>query len=260
MSKSRQAKGLSMIKWIGLLSIAVLSLFAPEVSADNTLMSAVKVTTNADGSQEYSITIQILLLMTLLTFLPAIIITMTSFTRIVIVFGLLKQAMGTQQAPSSQVIIGLSLFLTFFIMTPVINKINDNAIQPYINESITSIEAFERAKQPLKDFMLYQTRMSDLELFVKMSEFDQFEKPEDIPFHIVVPAFITSELKTAFQIGFLLYLPFLVIDIVIASVLMSMGMMMLSPMMISLPFKLMLFVLVDGWVLIAGSLAASFGL
>jgi flagellar biosynthesis protein FliP len=249
-----------MIKWVGLLCLVILGFTSPEVSADNTLMSAVKVTTNADGSQEYSVTLQILLLMTLLTFLPAIIITMTSFTRIVIVFGLLKQALGTQQAPSSQVVIGLSLFLTFFIMTPVINKINDNAIQPYINESITSVEAFERAKQPLKDFMLYQTRMSDLELFVKMSEFEQFEKPEDIPFHIVVPAFITSELKTAFQIGFLLYLPFLVIDIVIASVLMSMGMMMLSPMMISLPFKLMLFVLVDGWVLIAGSLAASFGL
>ncbi len=235
-------------------------IFAPEAAANNSLLPALKVTTGQDGSQEYSITLQILILMTLLTFLPAIVIMMTSFTRIIIVFGLLRQAIGTQQAPSNQVMIGLALFLTFFIMAPVLNEINETAVQPYLNEDITSVQAFDQAKLPLKAFMLNQTRLSDLELFVKMSEYDTFSDPSEVPFHIVVPAFITSELKTAFQIGFLIYIPFLIIDIVIASVLMSMGMMMLSPMMISLPFKIMLFVLVDGWVLITGTLAASFGL
>jgi len=242
------------------LTIFISLFFTDAVLADNSLLPALKVTTGDDGTQEYSITLQILILMTMLTFLPAIVIMMTSFTRIIIVFGLLRQAIGAQQAPSNQVMIGLALFLTFFIMSPVLNNINDNAVQPYLSEEITSMEAFERAKQPLKAFMLNQTRLSDLELFVKLSQYETFNDPGDVPFHIVVPAFITSELKTAFQIGFLLYIPFLIIDIVIASVLMSMGMMMLSPMMISLPFKIMLFVLVDGWVLITGTLAASFGL
>ena len=214
-------------------------------------------TTNANGGEDYSVNLQILGLMTMLGFLPAMVILMTSFTRIVVVMSILRQAMGLQQTPSNQVIIGIAMFLTFFIMAPVFDKVNNTAIQPYINEEITAREAFDVAQVPMKEFMLAQTRVKDLETFVNMSGVEA-ENPEDVPITVVIPAFITSELKTAFQIGFMLFLPFLIIDLVVASVLMAMGMMMLSPMIVSLPFKLMLFVLVDGWNLILSTLAGSF--
>ncbi|MCG9679539.1 flagellar type III secretion system pore protein FliP [Vibrio sp. Isolate24] len=220
---------------------------------------AFTMTTNSDGSEDYSINLQILALMTMLGFLPAMVILMTSFTRIVVVMSILRQAMGLQQTPSNQVIIGIAIFLTFFIMSPVLSKINDEAIQPYINEQITAREAFDLAQVPMKDFMLKQTRVKDLETFVNISG-SSATAPEDVSMAVLIPAFITSELKTAFQIGFMLFLPFLIIDLVVASVLMAMGMMMLSPMIVSLPFKLMLFVLVDGWNLILSTLAGSFAL
>ncbi|MDP2575179.1 flagellar type III secretion system pore protein FliP [Vibrio penaeicida] len=220
---------------------------------------AITVTTNPDGTEDYSINLQVLALMTLLGFLPAMVILMTSFTRIVVVMSILRQAMGLQQTPSNQVIIGIAIFLTFFIMSPVIDRVNNEAIQPYVNEQITARDAFNFAQVPMKDFMLKQTRVKDLETFVNISG-AQVNNPEDVPMSILIPAFITSELKTAFQIGFMLFLPFLVIDLVVASVLMAMGMMMLSPMIVSLPFKLMLFVLVDGWNLILSTLAGSFAI
>ncbi|MDN3682635.1 flagellar type III secretion system pore protein FliP [Vibrio tapetis subsp. quintayensis] len=220
---------------------------------------ALTVTTNASGGEDYSINLQILALMTLLGFLPAMVILMTSFTRIVVVMSILRQAMGLQQTPSNQVIIGIAIFLTFFIMSPVIEKVNQTAIQPYVNEEITAREAFSLAQDPMKAFMLQQTRVKDLETFVNMADI-QVTSPEEVPLNVLIPAFITSELKTAFQIGFMLFLPFLIIDLVVASVLMAMGMMMLSPMIVSLPFKLMLFVLVDGWNLILSTLAGSFAI
>ncbi len=222
-------------------------------------LPAVTVETNPDGSEDYSISLQVLLLMTALSFLPAMLMMMTSFTRIIIVFSILRQALGLQQSPSNQILIGLSLFLTFFIMTPVFEEVNQNALQPYINEQLTAPQALEATKKPFHEFMMAQTRESDLQLFFRISGREMVDGPEDVPFSLLMPAFITSELKTAFQIGFIIFIPFLVIDIVVASVLMAMGMMMLSPLIISLPFKIMLFVLVDGWALIIGTLAASFG-
>ncbi|KLV06041.1 flagellar biosynthesis protein flip [Photobacterium aquae] len=219
---------------------------------------AFSVTVNKDGSEDYSVSLQILAMMTALGFLPAMVILMTSFTRIVVVMSILRQAMGLQQTPSNQVIIGIALFLTFYIMSPVIDQINAKAIQPYINEQITAGAALEAAQDPLRQFMLKQTRVKDLETFVNMSGSTATD-PQQVPMTVLVPAFVTSELKTAFQIGFMLFLPFLIIDLVVASVLMAMGMMMLSPMIVSLPFKLMLFVLVDGWNLILSTLAGSFG-
>ncbi|WP_375750880.1 flagellar type III secretion system pore protein FliP [Vibrio sp. HN007] len=220
---------------------------------------AFTMTANPDGSEDYSINLQILALMTMLGFLPAMVILMTSFTRIVVVMSILRQAMGLQQTPSNQVIIGIAIFLTFFIMSPVIDKVNTDAVQPYLNEEITARQAFDQAQGPMKSFMLKQTRVKDLETFVNISGSDA-QNPEDVSMAVLIPAFITSELKTAFQIGFMLFLPFLIIDLVVASILMAMGMMMLSPMIVSLPFKLMLFVLVDGWNLILSTLAGSFAL
>ncbi len=220
---------------------------------------AVTVTTTANGGQEYSVTIQILAIMTALTLLPAFLMMMTSFTRIIIVFSILRQALGLQQTPSNQILVGLALFLTIFIMTPIFQIANELALQPYLNEEITGTQAVEQASKPFHQFMLGQTRESDLALFMRISNTNNIATPEEVPFFILAPAFVTSELKTAFQIGFMLFIPFLVIDLVVASVLMAMGMMMLSPIIISLPFKLMLFILVDGWALIIGTLAASFG-
>ncbi|MDY6891524.1 MAG: flagellar type III secretion system pore protein FliP [Pseudomonadota bacterium] len=220
---------------------------------------AVTLVTGEDGTGNYSVTIQILALMTLLTFLPAMLMMMTSFARIIIVFAILRQALGLQQTPSNQILIGLSLFLTLFIMSPVLEEVNVRAVQPYLAEELGPLEAFEAAGVPLHQFMLKQTRESDLNLFMRISQTPPVEKAEAIPFVILIPAFVTSELKTAFQIGFMLFIPFLVIDLVVASVLMAMGMMMLSPIIISLPFKIMLFVLVDGWAMVVGTLAASFG-
>jgi flagellar biosynthesis protein FliP len=210
------------------------------------------------GGQTYSLSLQTLLLLTALSFLPAVLLMMTSFTRIIIVLSLLRQALGTQSAPPNQVLIGLSLFLTLFVMSPVIDKIYVEAYQPFSENKIQMQEALNKATAPLKQFMLKQTRESDLALYVKMSNTQQLQGPEDVPLRVLVPAFVTSELKTAFQISFAIFIPFLIIDMVVASVLMSMGMMMVSPSIVSLPFKLMLFVLVDGWSLLIGSLAQSF--
>ena len=219
---------------------------------------AVTVTTAPGGGQQYSVTLQILLLMTAITLLPGIVLMMTAFTRIVIVLAILRQAIGAGQAPPNQVLIGLSLFLTLFVMGPAVDQINANAVQPYMAGTIDATAAMDRGVEPLKRFMLDQTRESDIATFVRISGGQGFDKPEDVPLRILVPAFATSELKSAFQIGFLIFIPFVIIDLVVASVLMSMGMMMLSPVLISLPFKLMLFVLVDGWSLVMGTLAASF--
>lgn len=213
----------------------------------------------ANSPQGLATAVQIILLLTVLTLAPAILLLMTSFTRLVIVFSILRQALGVQQSPPNQVIIGLSLFLTFFIMSPAFQRINDKALKPYMQGAINQESAFTNAIGPLREFMLKNTREKDLELFVKLSKTEAPKTKEDVSTLAIIPAFVTSELKTAFQIGFLIYLPFLVIDMVVASVLMSMGMMMLPPVMISLPFKLMLFVLVDGWYLLVGSLVQSFG-
>ena len=241
------------------LGLALAALLIPCLAtAATTGLPAVTVTTNPGGGQTYSLTLQILILMTVLTLLPAILLMMTAFTRIVIVLAILRQALGAGQTPPNQVLVGLALFLTLFVMAPVVTKINTEAAQPYLEGTIESQVALERAIVPLKGFMLEQTRESDIATFVRISGGQGFEKPEDVPLRILVPAFATSELKSAFQIGFLIFIPFVIIDLVVASVLMSMGMMMLSPVLISLPFKLMLFVLVDGWTLVMGTLASSF--
>lgn len=221
-------------------------------------LSAITVTAQPDGSQKYSVTLQILAVMTALTLLPSFVIMMTAFTRIIVVFAILRQAIGLQQTPSNQILVGLALFLTIFVMAPVLNEINDNAVQPYIKEQLAPEDALKVAALPLRKFMLAQTRQDDLEMFMQISHSAPVAQPSDVNFFVLVPAFMTSELKTAFQMGFMLFIPFLVIDMVVASVLMSMGMMMLSPLIISLPFKIMLFVMVDGWVLVMGTLASSF--
>jgi flagellar biosynthetic protein FliP len=223
-------------------------------------LNAMTVKTNVDGSQDYSVSIQVLAIMTALTFIPALLLMMTSFTRIIIVFAILRQALGLQQSPSNQILIGMTLFLTLFIMNPVFTEVNKTVLQPYIAEEITSVQAIENITKPFHRFMLSQTRESDLKLFMDIANVGTIDNPEDVPISILIPSFITSELKTAFQIGFILFIPFLVIDLVVASVLMAMGMMMLSPLIISLPFKIMLFVLVDGWAMLMGTLAASFGI
>ncbi len=212
----------------------------------------------AGGGQTYSLSLQTLILLTSLTFLPAVLLMMTAFTRIVIVLSLLRQALGTLQSPPNQVLIGLSLFLTLFVMAPVFDKMNEQALQPYLSDKISVMEALEQGSEPLKKFMLSQTRQQDLALFVKLSKTPPLSGPEAVPLKVLVPAYVISELKTAFQIGFVIFIPFLIIDMVVASVLMSMGMMMLSPVTISFPFKLMLFVLVDGWSLLIASLVQSF--
>lgn len=239
--------------------VALLALVIPSVTLGADVgIPAVNFNVAEDGSQSYSVTIQILALMTMLSFLPAMVMMMTSFTRIIIVFAILRQAMGLQSTPSNQVLVGLALFLSFFIMSPVLDKVNAVAIQPYINEELAPLQALQAAQVPFREFMIAQTRETDLNLFLKIADNPEVNSVEEIPFTVLVPAFVTSELKTAFQIGFMLFIPFLVIDLVIASILMAMGMMMLSPVIISLPFKIMLFVLVDGWAMIVGTLATSF--
>ena len=215
--------------------------------------------TKATKPGDVAVVLQILFLMTILSLAPGLLIMTTSFTRIVVVLSFLRNALGTQQAPANQIIIGLSLFLTFFIMSPVGQQINTTALQPYKAQTISQEEAFKRAVLPVRKFMLSQTREKDLALFVSISKLPRPKNADDIPTLTLIPAFMISELRTAFQIGFLIYIPFLVVDMVVASVLMSMGMMMLPPVMISLPFKILLFVLVDGWGLVIGSLVKSFG-
>jgi len=214
--------------------------------------------TEAGGQGGVGAIIQVVLLITVLTLTPAILLLMTSFTRLVVVFSIIRQAMGIPQAPPNQILIGLALFLTFFIMTPAMQKISSEGLRPYMDGTISQEAAFTNSLAPLKEFMASNTREKDVELFMGLSKGEKPENADDISASVLIPAFVTSELKTAFQIGFLIYLPFLVIDMVVASVLMSMGMMMLPPVMVSLPFKLMLFVLVDGWYLLVGSLVQSF--
>ncbi|MFM5908732.1 MAG: flagellar type III secretion system pore protein FliP [Novosphingobium sp.] len=214
---------------------------------------------NGGAPSGMSLSLQLLLLMGLLTILPSLILMMTSFTRVLVVMGILRQALGLQQSPPNQVLVGLSLFLSLFIMAPTLEKVNASAIAPYSAGTINAEQAISAAGNEFRGFMLRQTREHDLAMFADMAKAPKFATPADVPYSILLPAFVTSELKTAFQIGFMLFLPFLVIDLVVSSVLMSLGMMMMSPTIVSLPFKLLLFVLVDGWALLMGSLAASFG-
>jgi len=220
--------------------------------------AALTVEPAGNGGETYSVTLQVLAFMTAISLLPAAMMMMTSFVRILIVLGILRQALGTQSSPSNQVLIGLALFLSMFIMMPVFDQIYDDALAPYLEDQMPAQEALQKAAIPMRGFMLAQTRDEDLMLFSDIARSGDFETADDVPFTLLMPAFVTSELKTAFQIGFLVLIPFLVIDLVVATLLMSMGMMMLSPMIISLPFKIMLFVLIDGWSLIMGTLAASF--
>jgi len=250
-------KNLTLLQ-VGKLLLLLLAIGLPSVVTAEATIPLLSVDPNSSGGTEYSVTIQILMLMTLLTLLPAALITMTSFTRILVVLAILRQALGTAQTPSNQILLGLSLFLTLFIMSPVLEEAYDTGLKPYMEETMAFDQALANVKVPFREFMLDQTREADLVMFAELGGYDGFETDDDIPLKVLLPSFLTSELKTAFQIGFLIFIPFLVIDLVVASVLMSMGMMMLSPMLISLPFKIMLFVLIDGWSLIVGTLAASF--
>ncbi|MES2662460.1 MAG: flagellar type III secretion system pore protein FliP [Pseudomonadota bacterium] len=227
-------------------------------SINDLTLDILKMTPAEEGVEKYSVNLQILLIMTALTILPALIMMTTAFTRIIIVFSILRQAIGLQQSPSNQILIGMALFLTFFIMAPVWQQINQKAMKPFLEDQITSSQAMDNGIKPLREFMLAQTRETDLNLFMRLGGYEKFTSKDEIPVSVLLPSFMTSELKTAFQIGFIIFIPFLIIDLVVASVLMAMGMMMLSPMLVSLPFKIMLFVFVDGWTLIIGSLASSF--
>ena len=243
-------------KHLRLATLALLLL--PLAAYAQSALPALTSTPGPGGSQTYTLSIQTLLTLTALTFIPAAMLMMTSFTRIVIVLSLLRHALGTQTSPPNQVIVGMSLFLTFFVMSPVFEKVYDDAYRPLSENRITFQQAVDRGAEPLRAFMLKQTRESDLGLFARLANAPKLEPAKDVPMRVLIPAFVTSELKTAFQIGFIIFIPFLIIDMVVASVLMSMGMMMMSPIMVSLPFKLMLFVLVDGWHLMMGSLVMSF--
>ena len=238
--------------------LALILLLLPLAAHAQSALPALTSTPGPGGSQTYTLSIQTLLTLTALTFIPAALLMMTSFTRIVIVLSLLRHALGTQTSPPNQVLVGMSLFLTFFVMAPVFEKVYDDAYRPLSENRITFQQAVDRGAEPLRAFMLKQTRESDLGLFARLANAPTLESAKDVPMRILIPAFVTSELKTAFQIGFIIFIPFLIIDMVVASVLMSMGMMMMSPIMVSLPFKLMLFVLVDGWHLMMGSLVMSF--
>lgn len=239
--------------------VALLLLAAP-ILAQAQGLPAITATPSAGGGTAYSLPVQTLLLLTGLSFLPAVVLMMTSFTRIIIVFSLLRSALGTQASPPNQVLVGLSLFLTFFIMAPVADKLYTEAYLPLSENRISFQQALDRATVPVKGFMLKQVREPDLSLFTRLSKTPRVDKAEELPMRVVIPAFVTSEIKTAFQIGFIVFIPFLIIDMVVASVLMSMGMMMMSPVIIALPFKIMLFVLVDGWNLLIGSLVQSFAM
>ncbi len=245
-----------MLRVIRLVPVALLVLPAAAMAQSNGVTGALG---KVAGGQSLSLSLQILILMSLLTVLPSLILMMTSFTRIIIVLSILRQALGLQQTPPNQVLVGLSLFLSLFVMAPVLDKVNAEALQPYNAGQITLETGIGRASTHFHGFMVGQTRKTDLAMFQKLAKSPPVAEAKDIPFTVLLPAFVTSELKTAFQIGFLIFLPFLVIDLIVASALMSLGMMMLSPTIISMPFKLLLFVLVDGWALTMGSLAASFG-
>jgi flagellar biosynthetic protein FliP len=243
-----------------LCALALLVLLPIGMTAAQATLPAIAIKTAADGTQQYSVTFQVLILMTLLTLLPALLFAMTAFTRIIVVLSILRQALGMATTPSNQVLMGLALFLTFFVMSSTLEQAYGNGIKPYLDGQLAGEVAIDRTVAPLKKFMLAQTREADLQLFTKLSGKGRFAGPEDVPLSVLVPTFLTSELKTAFQIGFMVFIPFMVIDLVVATILMSMGMMMLSPSIISLPFKIMLFVVVDGWTLLLGTLASSFHL
>jgi flagellar biosynthetic protein FliP len=240
------------------LLAALAVLLPPAAATAQSALPAIAIKTAADGAQTYSLTFQVLILMTVLTLLPAILLAMTAFTRIIIVLSILRQALGMATTPSNQILTGLALFMTFFVMSTTVQQSYNGGIKPYLDGQVAGEVAIDRTLRPLRRFMLAQTRENDLQLFAKMSGKSQFAGPDDVPLSVLIPTFMTSELKTAFQIGFMVFIPFLVIDLVVASVLMSMGMMMLSPVLVSLPFKIMLFVVVDGWTLLMGTLAASF--
>lgn len=245
--------------WLPAWALAAPLLLACNSAMAQSAMEFLTVSDGSGGTETYSVTLQVLLLMTALSVLPALLISMTSFTRLIIVLAILRQGLGTQQTPSNQILIGIALFLTFFVMAPVAERVQTDAITPYLAEQLAPGEALAAAAAPVREFMLAQTREADLTLFAGMRDDGAtYETPADVPFSLLLPAFVTSELKTAFQIGFLLLIPFLIIDLVVASVLMSMGMVMLSPLIISLPFKIMLFVLVDGWSLVMSTLVGSF--
>ncbi|MCL6635657.1 MAG: flagellar type III secretion system pore protein FliP [Peptococcaceae bacterium] len=240
-----------------MLLLTVILIFAREAAAQP--LPAIDLNIRPSDTPEQVVdSVKLLVLLTLLSLAPAFMVMMTSFTRIVIVLSLLRTALGVHQVPANQIVVGLSLFLTVFIMAPTCRQVNEQAVQPYLQNRIGQEEAMELGAKPLKDFMLRQTREKDLALFISLAKMDRPEKPEDVPLHVVIPSFVISELKTAFEIGFLLFVPFLIIDMAVASILMSMGMFMLPPVMISLPFKLLLFVMVDGWYLVVKSLVESF--
>jgi len=245
-------------RWRIVLALVLVLACAAPALAQVAPPSSSRVDVNVTGVGSISAPLQIVLLLTLLTFVPAILVTMTSFTRIVIVFHFLRQALGTQEMPPNQVLIGLALFLTMFIMAPVGTVVNDAALQPAIAGQISVGEAIDRATPPMRAFMLKQTREKDLALFVELGRVPKPQTPDDLPMRVVVPAYVISELKTGFQMGFFLFIPFLLIDLIVSTTLLSMGMMMLPPAMISLPFKVMLFVMIDGWNLLVGSVVRSF--
>jgi len=254
MSRYRPAAAAAML----LMLMPVLAMLPVDTATAQAVLPALAVKTAADGVQTYSLSMQILILMTVLTLLPAILLAMTAFTRIIIVLSILRQALGMTTTPSNQILTGLALFMTFFIMSSTLEQSYANGIKPYMDGQLAGEAALDRTMRPLKKFMLAQTRENDLQMFTKLSGRTQFATPDDVPLSVLIPTFMTSELKTAFQIGFMVFIPFMVIDLVVASVLMSMGMMMLSPVLVSMPFKLMLFVVVDGWTLLMGTLASSF--
>ena len=241
-------------------ALAAFCLLPAAASAQTTAPSLPLLVGSGGGGSSFSVPIQTLLFFTALSFLPAIALMMTGFTRIVIVLSLIRQALGTQSAPPNQVIIGLSLFLTLFVMGPTLDRVYEDAYVPYSNNTMQFEEAIKKAEAPLREFMVRQTRQTDYALFARLAKLEPGTQIEDAPFRVVVPSFVISELKTAFQIGFMIFIPFLIIDMVVSSILMSLGMMMLSPVLVALPFKIMLFVLADGWNLLIGSLAASFAI
>ncbi|GAA5178728.1 flagellar type III secretion system pore protein FliP [Modicisalibacter zincidurans] len=253
---ARARDALASWRLVVLLLLATLALVSPQALAQS--VPGLTSQTLAGGGQQWSLSLQTFLLLSSMAFLPALLLMMTSFTRIIIVLGLLRTAMGTASAPPNQVLLGIALFLTFFIMSPVLQQVYDQAWQPFSDQQINFDVFLEQASQPFREFMLAQTREPDIALFARLADAGTFQGPEDVPMSVLLPSFVTSELKTAFQIGFTIFIPFLIIDLVVASVLMSLGMIMVPPATISLPFKLMLFVLVDGWQLLIGSLAESF--
>jgi flagellar biosynthetic protein FliP len=244
------------LSWLAAALMAGAALYAAAAQAAD--FGALNMRPDGNGGQNFTVPVQLLLVMAGLVFLPAILLTMTAFTRIIIVLSLLRQALGLTQTPPNQVLIGLALFLTMFVMAPVVSRVSDDALRPLLDNKISAIDAVEKAQGPLREFMVKQTRREDLGLFLKLAGGDTYPSAREVPLRILVPAFVTSELKTGFQIGFLIFLPFLVIDIVVAAVMMSLGMMLLSPTSISLPLKLALFVLVNGWTLVIGSLAEGY--